>query len=212
MRPLATLLVVLALAAFPGPAPAAPFAPPVPPAGATPAGAFVVTALPELPAGAYEFELFLVPDAGAPIQVSAELPAGAREVRWRMPAVAARGARLVLRAGGEGREWESAPSARFALAPLPAGEHARLLRGESEAGERLESSAGAAGAGLRAAPRAPALSASATPACVAESSPAPLAAPAESAQARPEARRREPRPAASHRTRSTTPAFTPLRN
>lgn len=104
MRPAAAMLVVLAFVAFAGPAWAASFAPPLPPAGATPPGAVVVTALPELPAGAYEFELFLVPDAGAPIRVSAELPAGAREVHWRMPAVAARGARLVLRAGGEHAE------------------------------------------------------------------------------------------------------------
>jgi hypothetical protein len=75
-----------------------------------------------------------------------ELPAGAREVRWRMPAVAARRARLVLRAGGEGGEWESAPSAPFALAALPEGELSRVLQGRSEAGGRVESSAGSAGA------------------------------------------------------------------
>ena len=65
----AALLVMLTLVVSPGRALAAPFAPPVPPAGVVPAGAIVVTELPPLPSGAYEFELFLVPESGAPIRV-----------------------------------------------------------------------------------------------------------------------------------------------
>jgi len=212
MRPLAALLVSFALVAGAGRAGAATLAPPVPPAGLVPVGAFVVTELPPLPQGAYEFELFLVPDAGAPVRVSSELPAGAREVRWRMPAVAARSARLVLRAGGDGAEWESAPSAPFALAELPAGELGRILGGRSEAGTELESSAGAAGAGLSATPDAPSLSSSMTVGSDAESSPGPLGAPDEDAHMKHDARMTCARPTSALRTRSNSPARTPLRN
>ena len=212
MRLLAALLVSLALVAGAGHAGAAPFAPPVSPAGVVPVGALVVTELPPLPAGAYEFELFLVPDAGAPVRVSAELPAGAREVRWRMPAVAARSARLVLRAGGDGAEWESAPSAPFALAELPVGELSRILGGRSEAGAELESSARAAGAGLSATPDEPSISPGATLGCAVESTPPLLDAPATQAVARQDEAVRCGRPACAIRVRSNTPAFKPLRN
>jgi hypothetical protein len=212
MRPLATLLALLALVAGSSRALAAPFAPPAPPAGVVQPGAMVVTALPPLPAGAREFELFLLPDSGTPIRVSAELPAGAREVRWRMPAVAAGHARLVLRAGGEHFELESAPSASFALARLPADELLRVLRGRSEAGARIESCAGAAATGLSAAANAPSLSPGSSLAYVAERSPAPIPAPGESAVARMDAATRDARPANTLHARSNTPAFTPLRN
>jgi hypothetical protein len=144
MRPLAALLVALALLSGARGSCAAPFTPPAPPAGSVAIGAEVVTVLAALPDGSEELELFLVPEGGAPIRVSAELPAGATEVRWRMPAVAARSARLVLRAGGEHAEWESAPSASFPLAPLPEGELLLLLSGHSEAGVRIVSFAGSA--------------------------------------------------------------------
>jgi hypothetical protein len=212
MRPIAVLLALLALVAGAGHALAAPFAPPRAPAGVVPPGTVVVTPLPALPADANEFELFLVPDAGAPIRVSAELPAGAREVRWRMPAVAASHARLVLRAGGEHFERESAPSAPFALASLPADEFLRVLRGRSESGARIESFAGAAATGLCAAPRAPSLSPGGAPACVAEPAPPPIAAPAENVAPRLDAAACGARPASALRVRSNTPARTPLRN
>ena len=141
MRPLAAMLTaLLAALAFAGPAAAAPMPAPVPPGAAIAPGSIVVTAVPELPAGAEEFELLLVPDAGPAVRVSPETPAGARVVRWRMPALAARSARLVWRTGGERYERESAPSAAFALAPLPAGEDARVLQGRSEAGTTLGAS------------------------------------------------------------------------
>ena len=212
MRPLAALLVSLALVAGTTRALAAPFASPVPPAGVVPVGALVVTQLPPLPAGAYEFELFLVPDAGAPVRVSSELHAGAREVRWRMPAVAARRARLVLRAGGEHEEWESAPSAPFALAELPVGELSRILGGRSEAGAELESDAGAADAGLSAAPDAPSISPGAALGCAVESIPPLLDAPATQGVARQDDAVRRGRPACPIRGCSNTPGFTPLRN
>jgi hypothetical protein len=212
MRPIAVPLALLALVVGAGHALAAPFAPPAPPAGVVRPGTVVVTRLPALPIGAEEFELFLVPDSGSPIRVSAELPAGAREVHWRMPAVAARHARLVLRAGGEHAEWESAPSAPFALAALPASELARVLRGRSEAGGHVESSAGAADSGLRAAPEAPSLAPGASLACVAEPSPPPIAAPGENGVARRDAAPCDAHPACTHRARSNSPAFKPLRN
>lgn len=212
MRPLAAVLLALALVALAAPALAAPFAAPAAPAGPVAPGALVVTALPELPAGSYEFELFLLPEGGVPIRVSAELPAGTREVRWRMPAVAARRARLVLRAGSEDAERESAPSAAFVLAQLPEGELSRLRRGQSEAGARVQSSAGAAASGIAEAPGAPSLSAATTPDSDADPAPAPLAAPGESVTGFGSARTVRARPAPAHEPRSNTPARTPLRN
>jgi len=81
-------------------------------------GDVVVTPVPPLPPGAHEFELLLVPETGRPVQVGPETRAGAREVRWRVPHLSARRARLVLRAGGEGAEWESPASAWFDVATV----------------------------------------------------------------------------------------------
>jgi hypothetical protein len=164
----AALLASRPAAATPGiPAPAAPqFA-------ARP-GEEIVTTIPGLPAGAREFELVLLPDGGAPIQVSPETPAGVRTVRWRMPRTYAGHARLELRSGGEREEWSSEPSAPFALAPMPPAEFARLVAGAAETRawpERVRSACAAldaasgreevfrAGAAVRAAepPPAPAL-------------------------------------------------------
>jgi hypothetical protein len=212
MRPLAALLTLCTLALGAGLAVAAPFAAPEPPLGLVAPGTVVVTEVPGLPRGSYELELFLVPEGGAPIRVSAELSAGTREIRWRMPAVAARRARLVLRAGGEGEERESAPSAPFELAALPPGEVAKVLRGRSEAGVRIESAAGAAGTGLCAIPDAPSLEPGGATACASEPAPAPLAAPCERAMFRPGASRHDSRPVSVLRVRSNSPAFIPLRN
>jgi hypothetical protein len=136
--PLATLLVAAACALLSLPATAAAMAPPAAPAARVVPGAMVVTAVPVLPPGAREFELLLLPDSGPAIRVSPETPAGAREIRWRVPRLIAHRLRLVLRAGGENMEWESAPSAPFALAPPAAGELGRLIAGRSEAGYRIE--------------------------------------------------------------------------
>jgi len=216
MRATPALLAVLAAAllALPaGRAMAAPvLAPPVPPSAVIAPGEMVVTPVPALPADAEEFELILVPESGAPIHVTAERRVGAREVRWRMPAVAARSARLVLRAGDEHEEWESAPSAPFALAGLPASELPRLLGGRSEAGVALESSAGAAAPGFGVAPDAPSLEPGSSPACVAAPESSPIAAPGENTLARGDAASRIARPAPAFHHRTRTPAFRPLRN
>src|SRR5512142_1022904 len=82
---------------------------PAAPAGPLAPGALVVTRV-ALPAWAREFELVLLPETGAPIQVSPELPAGVREVAWRLPYTYGRTARLVVRVGGPGREAVSPPS------------------------------------------------------------------------------------------------------
>jgi hypothetical protein len=212
MRPLAALLVALALLLGARNTRAAAFAPPVPPAGAVAVGAEVVTVLPALPAGSDEFELFLVPEGGAPIRVSAELPAGATVVRWHMPAVAAHRARLVLRAGGEHAELQSEASALFPLAPLPAGELVLLRTGRSDAGARIVSFAGAAATGLAAAGDPATLSPGNALTAAVEPAPSSLAAPAEAGFAHTPALACVASSPTAHRERSNTPAFTPLRN
>ncbi len=109
------LLATLLLAPSPGRAAALPA--PLAPASAVRSGDEVVTPVPPLPEGVTEFELVLVPDEGPTIQVCAEQRAGVREVRWRVPRLAASRAHLVLRAGGEHAEWESPRSTRFDIAP-----------------------------------------------------------------------------------------------
>jgi len=108
------------------------------PAVAPPASARVgeryETAVPELPAGVDECELFLLPDngSGRMIQLTPERELEDAPLRWTMPPVRATRARLVLRAGGRFHESESAPSAYFAVeAALPPG-RAEVVRGEAE--------------------------------------------------------------------------------
>ncbi len=129
------LLVSVEAAAASLPAPPAP-------AGVVVPGAVVETRVPRLPGDVEEFELLLVSDVAPPIRVCAEQPAGTSVVRWRVPTLATGSARLVLRAGGEHEERESAPSAVFTLAPVPASELARVLAGRSEAGHRFWAWAG----------------------------------------------------------------------
>ena len=100
----------------------------------------------------------------------------------------------------------------FELAELPAGELSRVLRGRSEAGAGIESSAGAAGAGLCARPQAPVLLPGAMPACAAESPAPQLAAPGERCVARQDASQSESPPASALHIRPNTPVRTPLRN
>jgi hypothetical protein len=207
------LLAACLLALLAGSAVAAPaLVPPEPPAGVVAPGQVVVTTLPAMPRGAEEFELLLLPESGPPVRLTPEQRVGPRTVRWRMPAVAGHRARLVLHAGDEHDEWESAPSAPFALAGLPASELPRLLRGRSEAGWPLEPGDGPAPAGLAAAPDAPSLVPGRALASAVEPPPAPVIAPAPGASV--------PFDVASPFARTTvvvallanTPAFRPLRN
>lgn len=133
MRP-PRILIVLAGMLVAAVASSAPVVPPVEPPPLVRIGGTYVTRIPDLPAGVDECELFLLPDdgSGRMIQLTPEREADEGPLRWRMPRVRAKSARLVLRAGGRFGETESAPSAPFAIeadAPL---EHAELLRGEDE--------------------------------------------------------------------------------
>lgn len=136
---LAGLFVPISARAFVVPAPAAP-------REIVHAGERMQTALPVLPAGLAEVELFLAPDDGSGrlIRLTAESDARSNTLRWRMPEVAAASGRLVLRAGGADRELESAPSERFAIAHAPASEAARLREGRSGYGWSLLPATGAA--------------------------------------------------------------------
>lgn len=70
------------------PAPQAPIDRPGP-------GTMITTFVPPLPPGVDECERLLVPGSGPAIRVSPEASVGPREIRWRMPVIAARSARLV---------------------------------------------------------------------------------------------------------------------
>ena len=133
MRP-PRFLVVLAGLLVAATAASAPIVPPVEPPPAVRAGASYVTLIPDLPAGVEECELILVLDdgSGRRIQLTPEREADEGPLRWRMPRVRAARARLVLRAGGEFGETESAPSAPFAIEAPGAHDLAEVLRGEDE--------------------------------------------------------------------------------
>lgn len=132
MRPLAALIVALGLL-LAGVATSAPRIPAVTAPASVRVGEEIVTALPDLPAGVDECELFVVLEDGSnrAIRVSPEHEADEGPIRWRMPRVPAGPARLVLRAGGRFGETESAPSAVFAI-ESPAAERTELLRGATE--------------------------------------------------------------------------------
>ena len=138
MRSLRFLLMAGMLAAaavaVPAVASAAPIIPAVAPPPLARIGETYVTQLPGLPAGVEECELFLLPDdgSGRMIQLTPEREADEGPLRWRMPRVRAKSARLVLRAGGRFGETESAPSAPFEIAAEAPPERAEILRGEDE--------------------------------------------------------------------------------
>lgn len=138
----ARLVLLAALLTCPRPSGAVRLPAPPAPDQAVRAGDEVVTIVPALPAGAREFELLLVPESGAEIQVSPELPAGVHEVRWRVPRTAARSARLVLRAGGEQAEWESPASESFELVPNSAAATGGLVTVRPPTALRFEFSGG----------------------------------------------------------------------
>jgi len=129
-------LMLLAPAAF-----AAELAAPLPPAGVVRSGDIVETRVEAIPAGTREFELFVLLDSGQLVRVSAERDAREGRIVWRMPKLAARSARLVLRTGGAHGERESAPSPAFAIAAPEPSELAALRQGRSEAGHLLETPA-----------------------------------------------------------------------
>lgn len=128
------ILIVLAGLLVAAVASSAPLVPPVEPPPLVRIGATYVTAIPNLPAGVEECELFLLPEdgSGRMIQLTPEREADEGPLRWRMPRVSATRARLVLRAGGEFGETESAPSAPFAIEAHGARDLAEVLRGEDE--------------------------------------------------------------------------------
>jgi hypothetical protein len=127
------LLVLATLLLVAGNALALPAAAPVSPVGEIAPGSEMVTPVPPLPPGTTEFELLLLPEHGRAIQVCPEQRAGVREVRWRMPRVYGRTARLMWRFGGPGTEGASDPSAAFTLTPPPARELAELVGLRSDA-------------------------------------------------------------------------------
>ena len=133
MRPFSPVLALagLLLAATAWSAPRIPAV--APPAVARP-GAEYETALPALPAGVEECELFLLPEdgSGRAIRLTAEREAGEGPLRWRMPRIGAARARLVLRAGGRFGESESEISASFAIEAAAASGRAEVLRGAGE--------------------------------------------------------------------------------
>jgi hypothetical protein len=132
---LATLLVAPARAAAAEPRIPAPSAP----AGCVQPGAEMTTVLGPLPASIHEVELYLVTDDGERfLRVSSETEARSGRIHWRMPRIHARSARLVLRAGSEHGEWESAPSAEFTV--IDGAKDAASLRAAAIAGRLDESS------------------------------------------------------------------------
>lgn len=212
MRPWLLLLVTLGFAIrVTPPASAATLPAPNAPVRALAAGEEVVTPVPPLPAGIEELELLLVPERGPAVRVSRELPAGTTAIRWRVPAIASRSARLVLRAGGEAREIESAPSAAFALAPLPAAELDRARRGRSDAGHALASLAGAVRPRSLRAPD-DAIAPARTLAHAVESSAPALFLPRATTRAFAPAAGDPPAPLADPHVLARSPEFTPLRN
>ena len=210
----ALAVALLATALLAAPAAAAVRLPaPDPPAHAIRTGELVVTALPELPEGADEVELYLVPESGAPrIRVSPERDAAEGRIVWRMPALSARRARLVLRAGGANAEGEPRASAAFDAAPPGEGELARALAGRSEAGFVLPAGGAAAGPAL-ASGGGPSLLPDPAAPRAAEDAPAPTLS-----AAAPAAGRGAPFPRAAARALPAgtplpaTPAQVPLRN
>jgi hypothetical protein len=215
MRPLPPLFALVALLGLvpAGAAWSAPRIPAVQPPASVRAGAEYETAVPDLPAGVEEFELFLVPDdgSGRALRLTAEREAGDGPLRWRMPRVAASRARLVLRAGGRFGETESEASAPFAIEAPHAIERSELLRGADELAWHFGGDGPAEPAALLP-PGAPALAA-ARPGIVAVE-PSRDAGPAA-----PEPAAFEPLVTSPHRmdlpgapSRSRRPAFVPLRN
>lgn len=119
IRPRAVALAILSLCCLcAGAAAADPRIPaPTAPTVAVHADQEVTTELAPLPGGVQEVELVLVLEDGRRhVRVSPETHALGGRVTWRVPRIRATSARLVLRAGGDAGEWESAPSAEFRIA------------------------------------------------------------------------------------------------
>ncbi len=143
MRALLTALAVLASLLLAHPRAAAAGEPripaPSPPTGVVVAGAELSTVLGPLPAGIHEVELYLATDGGERfLRVSSETEARSGQIHWRMPRIHAHSARLILRAGSEHGEWESAPSAEFAVSD--GAKDAVSMRADAIAGRLDESS------------------------------------------------------------------------
>lgn len=184
---------------------------PVPPAGSVRPGDEVLTRIPTLPDAATEFEFVLVPDEGPVIQVCPETPAGVREVRWRVPRMAARRARLVLRAGGEGREWESPCSAAFDIEPWDAGLPAWLSGWRSPAAVAFDGGR-RSWSGLRAVSGTPELTDSRAGARALPPPGSPVLSPPADSPIGTTDSHSEPMPSQGRSIRPRTPTTIPLRN
>ncbi len=184
---------------------------PVPPAGTVRPGDEVLTRVPTLPDNATEFELVLVPDEGPVIQVCPETPAGVREVRWRVPRMAALRARLVLRAGGEGGEWESPCSEAFGIEPCDAGLPAWLSGRRSPAAVSFDGFK-RSWSGLRAVPGTPELSDGRAGACAVPPPDSPVLTPPADSPIGTADSPSEPMPSQGRSIRPRIPTTIPLRN
>jgi hypothetical protein len=157
MRPaLPPILLAVALASavgFARPARAGVPAPTVP-AAELRAGEVVEVRWSALPPDAREMELLLSVDGGRtwPLRVSAELDPRERSLRWRVPNLAASGARLRLRCGDAEREVEGPASAAFAIVADPARPRDRFRFHEGTWWESDMDPAGVPVAGALAAP------------------------------------------------------------
>ena len=199
----------MALPALAGPLPVPPA-----PAGEVRPDQEVVTELSSLPAGAREFELFLLPEDGTRrlIRLSAECDVREQGVLWRMPKIEARTARLVLRVGRQEAEWESEPSAAFAVAPLGGQELARVREGRSEAGYPMKATPLRRTSTFGDAPRRAEISAGGELAGGAETSSAPLVGTPRSAHVARATTCEHGAEFTAPTTSAPAPAFIPLRN
>lgn len=133
MRPPSLALALLGLLAATA-AWSAPRIPSVVPPDRVRAGGWYETAIPKLPVAVEELELFLLPEDGSGrlLRLTPEREVHEGVLRWRMPRIRARSARLVLRAGGRFGETESEPSAAFTVVDPVAHRPAEVLRGTDE--------------------------------------------------------------------------------
>lgn len=144
------------------------------------------------------------------IQLTPEREVEEGPLRWTMPRVYAKTARLVLRAGGRFGETEAPPSAPFAIEAAEPPARAELLRGAAELAWHFGDGAAAPAALVGHGETTIGFARGAPPAALAPDGPA-AEAPARAREGeRPAAPGVTPDPSAPHPSRR--PAFVPLRN
>jgi len=120
------VLVALALMASGSAAIAADVSVAVPQFGTVRAGETAKIEWCGLPGDVEELELLLsVEGLEGPVRVTPQLSPRAGQLMWRVPNLPSRRARITIRFGLDGKEIESAPSARFEI--LPAGSEPRTV-------------------------------------------------------------------------------------